>query len=200
MVNTLVSIYFRSHRLGHTIKTAFINSACWLRRRIKLKFMFQDYSPVDMSRITLSKLLKCKIRFPFGVEDLLTKCFDSIPKNVRSVLNDSLCSDLINEVRTKQESRLSFDVSYSGAIKYTKEDFQLGIKLLIGNIGMKTKYVDKSTQTPHEVCLYIQGQGVGVILGSPLQWKKKMYPFIAEDIYIYIYNMLYIYIPVFIFM
>ena len=83
--------------------------------------MFQDYSPVDMSRITLSKLLKCKIRFLFGVADLLTVCFDSIPKNVRTVLNASLCSDLINEVRTKQESRLSFDVSYSDAISIRKK-------------------------------------------------------------------------------
>ena len=89
----------------------FLDTNIGLRRRIKLKFIFQDYSPVDLSRITLSKLLKCKIRFSFGVEDLLTECLDSIPKNLRSVLNASLCSDLINEVRTKQESRLSFDVS-----------------------------------------------------------------------------------------
>ena len=144
----------------------FLDTNIGLRRRIKLKFIFQDYSPVDLSRITLSKLLKCKIRFPFGVEDLLTECFDSIPKNVRSVLNASLCSDVINEVRTKQESRLSFDVSYSDAIKYTKENFQLGIKSLLDNIGMKIKYADKSTQTPHEVCLHIPG--VAVTPGSPL--------------------------------
>ena len=144
----------------------FLDTNIRLRRRIKLKFMFQDYSPVNSSRITLGKLLKCKIPFPFGVEDLLTECFDSIPKNVRSVLNALLCGDLLNEVRTKQESGLSFDVSYSDAIKYTKEDFQLQIKSLIDNIGMKTKSVDKSTQTPHEVCLHIPG--VGVISGSPL--------------------------------
>ena len=118
--------------------------------------MLQDYSPVNLSRITLSKLklLKCKIRFPVGVENLLTEWYDSIPKNERSVLNASLCSDLINEVRTKQEWWLSFDVSYSDAVKHTKEDFQLGIKSLINNIGMKTKYVDKSTQTSYEICLY----------------------------------------------
>ena len=114
--------------------------------------MFQDYSPVDVSRITLSKLRNCKIHFPFGIEGLSTECFDSIPKNVRSVLNASLFNNLINEVRTKKESRLTFDVSYNDAIKYTKDDFQLVIKLLIDNIGMKTKYVDKSTQTSHEVC------------------------------------------------
>ena len=131
----------------------FLDTNIGLRRRIKLKFMFQDYSPVHLSRITLSKLLKCKIRFPFGVEDLLTECFDSIPKNVRSVLNGSLCTDLINEVRMKQQSRLPFDVSYSEAIKYTKDDFQQGIKSLMDNIGIKTKYVEKSTQNPYEVCL-----------------------------------------------
>ena len=75
-----------------------------LRQKIKLKFMFQDYSPADLPRITLRKPLKCKIRFPFGVEDLLTGCFDSIPENVRSVLNSSICSDLTKKVRTKQES------------------------------------------------------------------------------------------------
>ena len=152
--------------------------------------MFQDYSPVDLSRITLIKLLKCKIRFPFGVEDILPECFDSIPKNVISVSNASLCRDLINEVRTNQESRLSFDVSYSDAIKYMKEDFQLVIKSLIDITGIKTKYVDKSTQTPYEVCLHIPG--IGVIPGSPLYWKKKMYPFIVEDVYIYIYIYIYI--------
>ena len=56
-------------------------------------------------------------------------------------------------------------MSYSDAIKNTKEDFQLDIKSLIDNIGRKTKYVDKSTQIPHEVSLHIPG--VGVIPGSP---------------------------------
>ena len=82
----------------------FLDTNIGLRRRIKLKFMFLNYSLVDLSRITLSKLLKCKIHFSFCVEDLLTEFFDSILKNVRSVLNASLCSDLIKEVRTKQES------------------------------------------------------------------------------------------------
>ena len=77
---------------------------------------------------------------------------------MRSVLNASLCRDLINEVKTKQESRLYFDVSYSDGIKYAKEDFQLGIKSLIDSIGMKTKYV--------EVCLHIPG--VVAIPGSLL--------------------------------
>ena len=107
-----------------------------------------------------------------------------LPKNVRSVLNAWLCSDLINEVRTKQESRLSFDVSYSDAIKYTKEDFHLGIKSLIDNIGMKTKYVDESTSTPHEVCLHMQE--LMLYLAHPYNEKMKMYPFIVEYIYIYI--------------
>lgn len=99
----------------------FLGTNIGLRRRIKLKFMFQDYSPVDLSRITLSKLLKCKISFHFGVGNLLTECLDSIHKKVRSVLNALLCSNLINEVRVEQESRLSFHVSYSNAIKYTKK-------------------------------------------------------------------------------
>ena len=61
----------------------FLDTNIGSRRRIKLKFMFQDYSPVDLSRIPLSKLLKCKNRFPFGVEDLLIECFDSIPKKCK---------------------------------------------------------------------------------------------------------------------
>ena len=133
----------------------FLDTNIGIWRRIKLKFMFQDYSSVDLSRIAINKLLKCKIRFPFGVKDLLTKYFDSIPKNTRSVLNAPLCSNLICEVKTKKVSQFSFEVSYNDAIKYMKEDFQLGIKLLINNIGMKTKYVNKSTQTHYEVCLLI---------------------------------------------
>ena len=41
----------------------FLNTNIALRRRIKLKFMFQDYSPAELSKITVSKLLKCKIVF-----------------------------------------------------------------------------------------------------------------------------------------
>ena len=37
-------------------------------RKITLKFIFQDYSLIDLSSITLSKLLTCKNRFPFGVK------------------------------------------------------------------------------------------------------------------------------------
>ena len=70
-----------------------------------------------------------------------------ISKNIRSVLNASIWSDLINKAKTKQELRLSFDVSHRDAIKHTKEDFQLGIKSLINNIDLKTKCGDKSTQT-----------------------------------------------------
>ena len=81
----------------------FLGATIGLGRRIKLKFMFQDYSPVDLSRITLSKLLKCKIRFHFGVGNLLTECLDSNHKKVRPILNALLCSNLINEVRVEQE-------------------------------------------------------------------------------------------------
>ena len=56
-------------------------------------------------------------------------------------------------------------MSHIDVIKYTKEDFRLGIKSLTDNVVMKTKFVDKSTQTPHEVYLHIPG--VGVITGSP---------------------------------
>ena len=70
-----------------------------------------------------------------------------ISKNIRSVLNASIWSDLINKAKTKQELQLSFDVSHHDAIKHTKEDFQLGIKSLINNIDLKTKCGDKSTQT-----------------------------------------------------
>ena len=125
-----------------------------LRRRNKCKFMFQDYSPVHLWRIILSKLLKCNIYFLFGV-DLLPECFCGIPKNVRPVLNASLCSTLINEGRTKQELRLSFGVLYSDTIKDTKEDFQLDIKLLINNVGLKIKYVDISTlSSPRGLFIY----------------------------------------------
>ena len=41
----------------------FLDTNIALRRRIKLKFMLQDYSPADLSKITVSKLLKCKIVF-----------------------------------------------------------------------------------------------------------------------------------------
>ena len=51
-----------------------------LRQEIKLKFMFEDCSPLDLSRIILSKLLKCKNPIPFGVEDLLTECFTRFQK------------------------------------------------------------------------------------------------------------------------
>ena len=66
----------------------FLDTNIGLRRRIKLKFMFQDYSPVDLSRITINKLLICKIRFPFGVENLL-KSGSQLPKKIFICSNDS---------------------------------------------------------------------------------------------------------------
>ena len=66
----------------------FLDTNIGLRRRIKLKFMFQDYSPVDLSRITINKLLICKIRFPFGVENLL-KSGSQLPKKFFICSNDS---------------------------------------------------------------------------------------------------------------
>ena len=41
----------------------YLDTNIGLRRRIKLKFMYQDYSPVDFLRITLSKLLNAKFVF-----------------------------------------------------------------------------------------------------------------------------------------
>ena len=41
----------------------FLDTNIALPRRIKLKFMFQNYSLADLSKITLTKLLKCKIFF-----------------------------------------------------------------------------------------------------------------------------------------
>ena len=40
------------------IATVLLDMNIGLRQKIKLKFMFQDYSPLDISRITLSKLLR----------------------------------------------------------------------------------------------------------------------------------------------
>ena len=45
---------------------------------------------------------------------------------------------------------------------------------------MKTKYVEKSTQTSHDVCLQILE--VGVIRGSQKKKKKKIYSFKVEDV------------------
>ena len=52
-------------------------------------------------------------------------------------------------------------------MKSTKKDFQLSIKSLVNSIGLKIKYVEKSTQTTNEVCLHIPG--VRVISGLHLE-------------------------------
>ena len=53
---------FRSAGYSENVQES-LDTNIALRRRIKLKFMFQDYSPAELSKITLSKLLKCKIVF-----------------------------------------------------------------------------------------------------------------------------------------
>lgn len=144
----------------------FLNLNRGLRRRIKQKFLFKDYSPVELSSIVVTNLLKKKIRFPYGLEDMIAECFNSISMSVRSELNASLCQDLLDHVVAQQEARLSFNASYNDVIKYSKEDFQLGISKLLVKFSASSATLDKTTQTTHDVLLHIPG--VGIIPGSPL--------------------------------
>ena len=74
--------------------------------------------------------------------------------------------------------------------KVYKRRFPTGYQIanrLIDNIDMKTEYVDKSTQTFHEVCLHILGVGSWCYTWVALILKK-------ENVSIYIYIYIYIYI------
>ena len=138
-----------------------------LKQRIKHTFDFVDYSPLQLSKIVEKKLHGKKIRFPFGIRDVLANCFAKIDVKKRSDLNASLCDDLINEVRTKQEVRLDFSASFNELMMYNKEDFEQGIESLLSR--MKDEYNrvrDKSTQTSWEVELHIPN--VGLVPCSPL--------------------------------
>lgn len=138
-----------------------------LKRRIKHVFVFKDYSPRDLAKIVNMNLIKQKIRFPYGIDEMVVQCFSDIPIHVRSDLNASLCQDLIHEVRSHQEARLTFDSTYNDIIKYSREDFERGIKALSSKyLNNAKKGQDKGTQTPYEVLLHIPG--VGIIPGSPL--------------------------------
>ena len=132
-------------------------------------FYFEDYSPMELSEIVSNKLLQRKVRIPYGIERIVADYFSKMPKSTRSELTASLCDDLITEVRFCQESRLTFDASYNDLVKYTKEDFVNGMKMLLTNkLEENEQQKDAMTQTPMEVTLHIPG--VGLIPCSPIAW------------------------------
>lgn len=143
----------------------FLNLNRGLHRRIKQRFVFKDYSPNELSKIVVSKLLKNKARFPYGIEEMIADCFVAIPLTVRADFNASLCQDLIDNVVAQQEARLTLNATYMDVIKYTREDFKEGVSILLSKFKRKTSStLDRATQTS-EVLLNIPG--VGIVHGSP---------------------------------
>ena len=144
----------------------FLNLNKGLRRRIKQYFKFADYSPAQLSSILFSKLMKEKIRFPYGLKNIVADCFGKISKKIRSEHNASLCEDLVREIRYNQQNRLSFGSSLNEMMRYENDDFEEGMRVFLSKIDTKTNTKDKETQTPSdEVFLHING--VGIVPASP---------------------------------
>jgi len=123
-------------------------------------------------------LLANKMRFPYGIEGYIVKCFDSISSTVRSENNASLCSDLLREVQFQQEARLNFDSTIQEVTKYEEADFQHGIMIFRKKhllcASTKKEFRDNSTRTKHEVMLHISG--VGMVPGSPFSTESPWSP------------------------
>jgi len=62
----------------------FLKSNIGFDRRLKQKFHFVDYSPTELSHIFTSKLLKQKMRFPYGMEPDIAA--DDIKIGIKSFL------------------------------------------------------------------------------------------------------------------
>uniref|UniRef100_A0A7M5TT26 AAA+ ATPase domain-containing protein n=2 Tax=Clytia hemisphaerica TaxID=252671 RepID=A0A7M5TT26_9CNID len=137
-----------------------------VRRRIKERFEFKDYTPEELSRITLNKMLRQKLQIPYGVEKTLVSGFMLIPPSVRSEHNASLSEDLYKIVVKKQEMRLGFCSSIDELSSYSKEDFSQGIQTLVKKFVLDPHKIEKH----QEVWLHIPG--VGLVPGSPITPMK----------------------------
>ena len=73
--------------------------------------------------------MKEKIRFPYGLENIVADCFGKISKKIRSEHNASLCEDLVREIRYNQENRLSFGSSLNEMMRYENDDFEEGMRV-----------------------------------------------------------------------
>jgi len=146
----------------------FLKSNIGFDRRLKQKFHFVDYSPMELSHIFTSKLLKQKMRFPYGMEPDIADCFNSIPKEIKANHNASLVDDLLRDIKYAQEQRLSFNFTLAEATKYTTDDIKIGIKSFLQQYSRKRgEKLTKATQTPsYQVMLHIKG--VGIVPRSPI--------------------------------
>ncbi|XP_066932991.1 uncharacterized protein [Clytia hemisphaerica] len=110
----------------------FVNVNSGLQRRIKHKFAFIDFSPNDLETITIKKLSSSFPRFPpFKTGELLNECFRKLSKEVISKHNAALCTDLIDQIQTAQESRLPQDCSDADLRKVTEDDLKIGIEAFL---------------------------------------------------------------------
>jgi len=145
----------------------FLKSNIGFDRSLKQKFSFVDYfPPMELSHIFTSKLLKQKMRFPYGgMEPEIADCFNSIPKEIRANHNVSLVDDLLRDIKYAQEQRLSFNFTLAEATKYTTDDIKIGIKSFLQQYSRKRG--EKLTKaTSYQVMLHIKG--VGIVPRSPI--------------------------------
>lgn len=97
------------------------------RRLNKTKVTFENFKPNELADITKKKLIDQKRKFPHDIDEILCNCFKSVPAEVVAKTNAALCTDVIEFIQVRQESRLQVDCCLSELAKFTIDDVNLGI-------------------------------------------------------------------------
>ena len=133
-----------------------------LARRVKSILKFKDYSCIELSEITESKLFQRDIRFPHNVRDEFSEAFYKLTEDVRSKHNAALCEDLIDNIQCCQEERLDPEnVSRADLFKFTSTDVANGIRRFLSS--HETNSLDKVSVGCQTTDLVISYPGVGLL-------------------------------------
>ena len=174
---------------GKTKKAIFIFAECpcemedflrvnpCLSRWVPNFLQFNDYTPIELAKITNKILLTYEMTYPHGVLDMFLDCFTSLPKEIRAKWNSVLCSLLLDYIQNEQVKWLDFDCSIQDIDHFKKQDIELNIAFFLcekssedpkfsdqGTVTRNTELCNKWIQTT-EVIMNIPG--VGALFSSP---------------------------------
>ena len=119
-----------------------------LSRRIPNVQQFNDYTPMELAKITNKLLLAYEMSYPHEVLHMFVDCFSSLPKEIGAKWNGGLCSLLLDYIQNEQVKRLDFDCSMQDINRFKKQDIELGIACFLRDISSgDQKFSDQSTMT-----------------------------------------------------
>ena len=123
-----------------------------LSRRISNVLQFNDYTPMELTKITNKFLFTYEMSYPCRVLDMFVDCFSSFPKEIRAKWNGDLCSLLLDYIQNEQVQRFDFDCSMQDINRFKKHDIRHCL-LLCNKWSGDQKFCDQGTMNHNnELC------------------------------------------------